>query len=159
MVLKAVEASDEALRGIGHLLTTREKIRIPSGEEFTYTQISREIGIVGPCSSGSLEGGPRPRHVRRMERHTKSAEVLTALDGDAVICMAPPQEPSAGRLMGLTAVKVRRGESLVMETGAWHWIPFPMGRRTVRFQVIFRSSTGDDDLHFVDLPEAVEVKA
>jgi len=158
MDLKAVELSDGALRGIGHVLTHREKARVPAGEEFTYTQTNRDIGLVGPCSSGSLECSPRPKCLRKMERHIRTVEVLTALDGDAVVCVAPPQEPAAGKLAEITAVKVRRGESFVMEKGAWHWIPFPTGRRPVRFMVIFRNATGEDDLHLVDLPDSVTVK-
>jgi mannose-6-phosphate isomerase-like protein (cupin superfamily) len=158
MDLIAGELSDEALRGIGRVLTPRNRPQVPAGEEFRYDQTLRDIGLAGPLSSGSLECAPRPKTLVKMERHLKTAEVLVALDGDAVVCLAPPQEPAGGRLQGLTAVRVRAGESFVMETGAWHWIPYPAGSRTVRFLVVFRNATGDDDLHFVDLAEPRAVK-
>jgi hypothetical protein len=97
--------------------------------------------------------------VVKMERHLKTAEMLVALDGDAIVCMAPPQEPVGGSLTGVVAVKMRLGEALVMETGTWHWIPFPTGKKTVRYLVVFRNQTGADDLHFFDFKEAVTVKA
>jgi hypothetical protein len=158
MEITAVELSDEALRGIGRVLTPRERPAVPAGDEFRYDQTLRDLGLAGPLSSGSLECAPRPRTLVKLECHHKTAEVLVALDGDAVVCLAPPQEPAGGRLHGLTAVRVRAGESFVMQPAAWHWIPYPAGSRTVRFLVIFRNATGDDDLHFVELAEPVPVR-
>jgi quercetin dioxygenase-like cupin family protein len=92
-----------------------------------------------------------------MERHLRTREALVSLEGEAIVCLAPPQESTDGGLSGITAVKVRRGQAFIMEPGAWHWIPFPVGRRPARFLVIFRSGTGKDDLYYHDLPRPVLV--
>jgi ureidoglycolate hydrolase len=67
-----------------------------------------------------------------------------------VVCLAAPQESAAGGLRDVRAVKVRTGQGFVMDTGAWHAIPFPAGSTPARFLVIFRSGTGRDDLQFCD---------
>jgi ureidoglycolate hydrolase len=159
MDVKAVELSDEALRGIGRVLTPRERQAVDAGAEFHYAQTNGSLGLEAPLSSGSLECAPRPQRLSRMERHLKTPELLVALDGDATVCVAPPQEAAEGTLQGITAVKMRAGEVMILERGAWHWIPYPHGRRTVRFLVVFRASTGQDDLHFCDLVEPRTVTA
>jgi hypothetical protein len=50
------------------------------------------------------------------------------------------------------------GQSIILEVGAWHWIPFPTTSQTARFQVIFRSETGKDDLDFYDFPQPVDIE-
>jgi mannose-6-phosphate isomerase-like protein (cupin superfamily) len=158
MDLIAVELSNDALRNIGRVLTPRERPLVFVGEECRYDQTVNDIGLVGPLSSGSLECAPRPKILKKMECHRKTVEMLVALDGDAVVCVAPPQEPTDGVLKGLTAVRVRVGESFVMEKGAWHWIPYPTNAQTVRFLVVFRNATGDDDMQFVNLSEPMTVR-
>ena len=157
MKVKAVELSDSALQGIGFVVTPRQRQVVAEGTDFLYADTQKDLGLEGPLSSGSLECAPRPMTVNRMERHLKTREMLVALDGDAVVCCAPPQEPSGNALRGVTALMVRSGEALVLETGAWHWIPFPRGRRTARFLVVFRSATGANDLHFCDFDEPCTV--
>jgi ureidoglycolate hydrolase len=157
MNMKAVELSDAALKGIGFVVTPRERPTVPPGTDFQYAETKHDLGLVAPLSTGSLECAPRPMTVVKMERHLKTREMLIALDGDAVVCVAPPQEPVGNSLTGVVAVKMRRGEAFVMETAAWHWIPFPTGKKTVRYLVVFRNQTGADDLHFCDFKEAVTV--
>jgi len=93
----------------------------------------------------------------KLERHVKTAELLSAVDGDAVLCLAPPQEPARGSLSGLRALYLRRGSSVVLRPGAWHGIPFPAGSENVRLMVVFRALTGDDDLDFFEPEEAVDI--
>ena len=157
MNLKAVELSDAAVKGIGVVVTPRQRPAVPSGTEFLYGETQHDLGLVAPLSTGSLECASRPMTVAKMERHMKTREMLVALDGDAIVCMAPPQEPVGSALAGVVAVKMRLGEALIMETGAWHWIPFPTGKKTVRYLVVFRNHTGADDLHFCDFKEAITV--
>jgi ureidoglycolate hydrolase len=94
----------------------------------------------------------------RMERHLRTKEALIALGGDAVLCVAPPQESANGKLSGITAVRIHAGQALILETGAWHWIPFPVGDETARFLVIFRSGTGRDDLYYHDFSQSISVR-
>ena len=153
MDLKAVDLSEQALQGIGLVLTPRRRQAVSADAEFDYAQTNESLELEAPLSSGSLECSPRPMRLSRMERHLKTRELLVALDGDATICIAPPQEAAGGALHGLTAVTMRAGDAIILERGAWHWIPYPSGGRPVRFLVVFRAATGQDDLHYCDLAE------
>jgi hypothetical protein len=158
MELRVVDLSMESLKGIGHLLTPEQWKAPGKGMEYTYTDIDADLGLPPPCSAGVLESVPRPMVLGRMERHLRTREALIALDGEAVLCVAPPQEGANGGLSGITAVRIRAGQALILETGAWHWIPFPVGDSTARFLVIFRSGTGKDDLYYQDLTRALPVR-
>ena len=157
MELQAVNLSESALRGIGTVIIPRQRLSVPAGTEFLYSETNGGLGLEGPLSSGSMECAPRQKKLSRLECHLKTPELLVALDGDAVVCVAPPQEPANGTLKGLTAVKMRAGESIIVQKGAWHWIPYPEGARPVRFLVVFRAATGKDDLNYCDLAEPLSV--
>ena len=158
MELRVVDLSMESLKGIGHLLTPEQWDVPGKGMEYTYTDIDADLGLPPPCSAGVLESVPRPMVLGRMERHLRTREALIALDGEAVLCVAPPQESANGELSGITTVRICAGQALILETGAWHWIPFPVGDSTARFLVIFRSGTGKDDLYYQDLTRALPVR-
>ena len=158
MELTVVAASTGALKGIGHMLTP-ERWDVPEkGSEYTYADIDLDLGLVPPCSAGALESVPRPMILTRMERHLRTREALVALEGDAVVCVAPPQESMNSGLTGITAVRIHAGQALILETGAWHWIPFPVSDRTARFLVIFHSGTGRDDLYYQDLAPSLPLR-
>jgi hypothetical protein len=153
MELKSVELSSGALRGIGVVIIPREWAPITDESGFAYAETNGGLGLDAPLSSGSLDCAPRPKTLRRMERHLKTPELLVALAGDSIVCLAPPQEPSGGNLKAITAVRVKAGDAFVLDTGAWHWIPFPVGTRAAKFLVVFKARTGQDDLHFCDFME------
>ncbi len=158
MDLKAVDLSEQAMRGIGQVLIERGRQAVKAGEDFSYIQTNNALGLEAPVSSGSLECLPRPKKVSRMERHLKTPEMLVALDGDATVCLAPPQEAQGGTLRGVTAVNMRAGDVMILDPGAWHWIPFPRDKKPVRYLVVFRALTGQDDLHFCDFTEPCTIK-
>jgi hypothetical protein len=158
MTLTAKAASAESLAGVAILATPPKGLSPKAGEEYTYELAAADLGMPAGLCAGRLNCASRPMKAVRMEMHTKTPELLSAVDGDAVICVAPPQEPRAGRLEGLRAVLVRQGQSIVLAAGAWHWIPFPVGGADVRFLVVFRSATGDDDLHYCELAESVAIE-
>lgn len=158
MKLIAREACAETLEGVGILATPPAGREPEGGAEFTFELAAAELGMPGELCAGRLSCAPRPMSVKKMEMHRKTPELLSAVDGDAVICIAPPQEPRGGRLEGIRALLVKRGQAIVLAPGAWHWIPFPTGGEAVRFLVVFRAMTGDDDLHYCDLAESVELE-
>jgi hypothetical protein len=158
MELNVVGASTMSLKGIGHLLTPAQWEAPEKGMEYRYADIDLDIGLLPPCSAGVLESVPRPMVLNRMERHLRTREALIALDGEAVLCVAPPQEEANGGLSGITAVRICTGQALILETGAWHWIPFPVGDTAARFLVIFHSGTGRDDLYYHDLTRGLPIR-
>jgi len=158
MDVKTVALSEEALKGIGVLLTPDKRVSPAPDAETSYFDTVEDLGLEAPCSSGVVQGRKRPRVLHRMERHLRTREALVALEGEAIACLAPPQEPGPAGLEGLVAVRVKTGQAFVLEKGAWHGSPFPVGRKPARLLVIFRSGTGRSDLEFRDLPQPVAVR-
>ena len=159
MNITTVALSEEALEGIGVLLTPAKRVKPEPDAETSYFDTVDDLGLEAPCSSGVVEGRPRPKKLYRMERHLHTREALVALEGEAIACLAPPQEPGAAGFEGLVAVRVKTGQAFILEKGAWHGSPFPVGRKPARLLVIFRSGTGRTDLEYRDLPQAVSVRA
>jgi hypothetical protein len=159
MELRMEEPDMQALAGIGSVFPADSRIgsSIKDGDEFSYAVISPDLGLQEPLSAGCLDCASRPLLLSRMERHLRTSEMLTNVEGDSVICVAPSQDPVNGRIEGLRAIHLRKGQSMLLETGSWHWIPFPLGPVPSRFLVVFRSGTGDDDLGFCDLAEVVGI--
>ncbi len=165
MKLVVQSLSQATIEGAGILLSPQEGRSPVDGSEFSFGLVSSDLGMPASLCAGRLECAARPKILAKMERHLKTPEILTATKGDSILCVAPAQEPRAGRLEGLRALYVHEGQSLMLHTGAWHWIPFPAGASPIgeesestRFLVIFRAGTGDDDLGFCDLAEKVDIE-
>lgn len=151
------DLTQDALAGIGCLLTDEPEPRPDSDEGFSYRDVVGDLQLNAPLSSGLLECHPRKLRLDRMERHHHTREILVALEGEAAICLAPPQEKASGSLDGVVALRMSAGQSIILDVGAWHWIPFPTTGQTARFQVIFRSETGKGDLDFFDFPQPLDI--
>ena len=159
MEIMTVDLSEHVLKGIGYLLTPAKRIPPEPGAEHSYFDTMDDLQLGAPCSAGVVECRPRPKMLRRLERHRHIREVLVALEGEAIACLAPPQQAAGTGLDGIVAVRVKRGQAFILEEGAWHGIPVPVGRKPARFLVIFRSGTGRNDLEYHDLPRARRIRA
>jgi len=157
VILQAIETTQEALEGIGVLVTPAAGNPPAPGEDFSWTTAVPDLGMPAGLCAGRLECRARPMRLAKMERHFRTPELLSAVDGDAVLCVAPPQEPGSGGLSGLRALILRKGQSVVLDAGTWHWIPYPTGTANVRFMVVFRAQTGDDDLDFFEPAVAADI--
>ena len=151
------DLTHESLEGIGWLLTDEREAR-NADEGFSYRDVVDDLKLEAPLSSGLLECYPRKLSLDRMERHHRTREVLIALEGEAAICLAPPQDNSSGSLDDVVALRMSAGQSIVLEVGTWHWIPFPTTNQAARFQVIFRSATGKDDLDFFHFSQPLDIE-
>lgn len=120
---RILDLSAEALHGMGWMMTPEQWVPPAPGEDYTYVDTDGDLGLEAPCSSGVIECMPRPRSLKRMERHLRTREALVSLGEEAVVFLAPPQESVDGGLAGITAVRVRRGQAFIMDRGSWHWIP------------------------------------
>jgi len=156
--IRTVDLSEQALKGIGLLLTPARRVAPEPGAEHSYFDTVDDLQLGAPCSSGVVECRPRPKTLRRMERHLHTREALVVLEGEVIVCLTPPQEPRPAGLEGIVAVRVKSGQAFILETGAWHGIPFPVGRKPARLLVIFRSGTGRTDLEFHDLPQGRPIR-
>jgi hypothetical protein len=159
MDIKAVGLSEEALKGIGCLLTPSSWPTPRADEEHAYVDTMLDLKLDAPCSAGVVQARPRPRTLKRLERHLHTREILAVVAGEAILCVAPPQQVPAGEggLKGMVAVRVKSGDAFILEVGAWHASAFPVGRKPTRLLVIFRSGTGRTDLEFHDLPRGLSV--
>ena len=157
MKLKSHDIAQTDLHGIGRLLFSPADPKVKPGDECSFAIIQEDLGLTGGSCAGTMDCAPRPMQVSRMERHVRTPEILVAIEGDSVICLAPPQEPVAGKLTDMRAVRVKAGQVFILETGAWHWIPFPVAARPARFLVIFKQKTGENDLQFGALAETVSI--
>ena len=158
MEIRTVDLSEQALKGIGQMLTPAKWVAPEPGAQHSYIDTIADLQLGAPCSAGVVECRPRPKTLLRLERHLHTREVLVALEGDAIACLAPPQQSSAAGLDGIVAVRVKSGQAFILEVGAWHGIPFPVGKKPARLLVIFRSGTGRNDLELLDLPQGHEVR-
>jgi hypothetical protein len=157
MTVRATEAGSGGLEGIGKLLTPGGPAA-PSAGEFSFDIVSPELGLGPGLCAGALACAHRRPRLEKMERHLRTAELLSAVQGDAIICLAPPQEAADGAFDGLAAVVVRQGQSILLEAGAWHWIPFPLNAEGARFMVIFKHGTGDEDLEIRELRDPRDIE-
>jgi hypothetical protein len=159
MKLKSRDIAQTDLHGIGRLLFSPTDPKVKPGDECSFAIIQEDLGLTDASCAGTMDCAPRPMQVSRMERHLHTPEILVAIDGDSVICLAPPQEPVAGKLKDMRAVRVKTGQVFILDTGAWHWIPFPLAPQPARFLVIFKEKTGQNDLQFHALAESVSIDA
>lgn len=160
MKLISEAVSDDALQGIGRLLSSNgsvEQLR-DAPEDFSYNVVSSELGLCDALSAGRLDCQVRDLSLSKLERHMQTPEMLFAMEGDSVICVAPPQQPKDGTLKDVKAVRVVKGQALILDPGAWHWIPFPTGKQATCFLVVFRARTGADDLDFCDLAQPLTLE-
>jgi ureidoglycolate hydrolase len=155
MDLRIVDLSESALEGVGRMVSPERWLLPGPGEDYSYVDTLGDLELEAPLCSGVLDCAPRPIELKKMERHLRTREMLVALEGEAIVCVAPPQEPAEGGLSGIAALRVVAGQGFIMERKAWHWIPFPVGKAHARFLVVFRSGTGKDDLYFCDLPAPI----
>ena len=140
----------------GHILSDRGAQLAPA-EGFAYGLTLADLPMSEHLCIGLLVCEHRPAVVSKLERHVKTAEILAALEGDSLLCVAAGGLEKDALAAGAAAFHVPQGAALVMRPGTWHWIPFPVGDRSSRFLVIFRKETGEDDLDYAELFEPLEI--
>lgn len=153
MIIKATELESRYLEGIGSIIAPAAGQAPAAGEEFTFAVVSHELGLGPRLCAGRLACAHRPASLRKMERHLLTPELLFVEQGEALVCMAPPQEAADGVMSGMIAILLRAGQSVVMDAGSWHWIPFPLGPEGALFTVVFKDRTGEEDLEIRELRE------
>jgi ureidoglycolate hydrolase len=121
--------------------------------------------VLGPGELGEsgimaqLTCRKRPLVLDTLERHVDSPEVLAALDGDVVVCLAAPElDPAACRPGDIQAYLLKQGHALWMDKRTWHWLPFPTDKSRVSLLLIFREATGERDIEFRKLPQPIGVE-
>lgn len=150
MILENLESCGS--EGWFSVLTSPAGPEPQAGEEFSFSLTSTGLNLGSSSCTGLLNAAFREKVVSKMERHRNTGEILVALEGESVICMAPPGKVSAA---SVRAFAFPQGTVLAMNSGTWHWIPFPLDKSGARFLVIFQDRTGDDDLEIQDLDKNI----
>jgi hypothetical protein len=148
------------LSGLGVILRLPEDAeRAPDLE----TESIRFYGALGVMkSAGGIELGicvykRRPLLVDRLEQHRLSAELLLAVDDDFVVPVAPDSRRQGGPdLSRLVALRVVRGEGVVLTKGVWHGVPYPLKEESFAL-VGFNVGTAQNDLSFHDLDTRIRI--
>ena len=160
MKLKSHDIAQTDLHGIGRLLFSPTDPKVKPGDECSFAIIQEDLGLTDASCAGTMDCAPRPMQVSRMERHLRTPEILVAIDGDSVICLAPPQEPVAGKLTDMCAVTGEgRARSSSWKPGRGTGSRSLVEPRPARFLVIFKEKTGQNDLQFHALTETVSIDA
>jgi ureidoglycolate hydrolase len=137
----------------GQILSTTSAESNAKNDEYTYWGKVGKISVGEKASSGILLCHDRKPIVKSFERHERTPEVLVALDGDSVLCLARPGD----RPTGPQWFKVKKGDAIALHPGTWHWIPFPLGGRACSFLVIFAWGTEENDLQYADLEQPISI--
>jgi ureidoglycolate hydrolase len=155
--LTVVELTPESFRGYGSVLSVSPGTPMADSEEITYWGKVAELEMGPRVSTGYLSCKPRAGMLKQLERHLRTPEILVALRGDSLVCMARPSAPGSKVIDGLQAFHVRQGQAFAMAPGTWHWAGFPTAKTEAVFLVVFAAGTEGEDLEFTDLedPRAV----
>jgi ureidoglycolate hydrolase len=121
-------------------------------KDFLFNITSSGLNLGNSSCTGLLTAFFREERVTQMERHLETEEILVALDGDSIVCLAPPGDLQSS---AVRAFSLPQGKAVVMGAGTWHWIPFPQNKSEARFLVIFKDQTGEDDLEIRELEDNV----
>ncbi len=156
MKIKPVKLTSKAFKDYGFILHQSGGKPMARNAEITYWGKVSELAMTKRVSTGVLVNHRRPRIVKSMERHVRTPEILVALDGDSVFCVARPSKRGKN-IDGIKAFRVKQGDALALHAGAWHWAPFPVGKRESTFLVVFALGTEANDLEVRALPEAVRI--
>jgi hypothetical protein len=97
-------------------------------------------------------------------RHASHTQVLTPLNCDAVVAVAPPGHDfgAPAGLDGVRAFRVAPLDTFVLSVATWHWGPFPLGDEPVRLLNVQGRRYAEDN-EYADLAQlagaVVEVRS
>lgn len=154
--IKPIELTPENFKDYGYLLNKTSGDPLAKNEELTYWSKVAQFDMGPHLSTGVLFAHNRPAVIKSMERHTRTPEVLVATEGETVICFAKPSK-QGDEIKDIQAFRIKQGTGIIMYTGTWHWVGFPIEGLKSTFLVMFAADTESDDLEIKDLPEQVEV--
>ncbi len=100
----------------------------------------------------------RPFILKKLERHLETPEMLCALSGDSLLCVAAPSaNPEILSLDDVRVFTIRQSQAVLLKPGCWHWIPYPLQKGPSLFLLLFKDGTGDNDLEIAVLPEEYNI--
>lgn len=158
--IKAIELTPENFKDYGVIISKTKSKPWTENEEITYWGKVLELKISEVVSTGILVNNKREPLVNKMERHVSTPEMLVALEGDSIICMARPScycRCCSSGIEGIKAFYLRQGDAIVMHAGTWHWASYPVDCEASKILVVFASGTEDKDMEIQELDEEVKL--
>ncbi|MCK9169885.1 MAG: ureidoglycolate hydrolase [Treponema sp.] len=97
--------------------------------------------------------------VTKAEYHNTTPEVLLPLDDDIIIYTAPPSNVPVPEKT--VAFIVPRGTIVLMNTGVWHFVPFPVHQKEAHVMVALPERIYASDCTIIDYASSdyIEIKA
>ena len=143
--IKAEELTNENFVQFGMVVNTpKTEPSLKSG----YVPKLATFDIDGEAEIGICTIQKSTEPMTWMERHLVTMEIFASIEGDFLLAMSRPQEPTdpedvlqAGKVR---AFHVREGQTVVMKPGSWHGV-LSLDERCI-FLIIFKRDTAKDDL-------------
>jgi len=155
-MLRVEELTKDSFKNYGKLLSEPKVTADAESEVFRFSADIDTFEIAGKTTVGVLEGKKREFTLSCLERHTETPEILFAIKGDSVLCVGDPRS-NGDNVDGIRAFFMKQGDTVIMNKGTWHWVPFPVNVDVSLTQVIFKAETGANDMEMVVFPNAIEI--
>lgn len=156
--IKAIELTRENFKDYGYVLSKEDGEPLAKNEELTYWGKVSCFGMSESVSTGILYNHKRDPIIKKFERHVKTPEVLVALEGDSIICLAKSTCNPDKDTESVKAFYIKQGDAIGLHAGTWHWVPIPINCEKSKFLVVFANGTEDNDMDFSDLVEGIQIK-
>lgn len=101
---------------------------------------------------------PREFVVTVAEYHDRTEEGILPLDGDVLIHVGKPSNPSDCPSEAFEVFKVPRGTMVTLKPGVWHHAPYTLSEKPVNVVIVLPERTYAVDCILVELPESKRVK-
>lgn len=156
MIIKTEVLNEKSFREYGQILSEKAGEPMADDDIISYWGKVANIKFDKNISTGVLFGHKRLMATKNLERHIETPEVLVALSGDAVICVAVPskQEDEPDKIK---AFYIKQGDAISLYRGIWHWTPFPVDSEQCKFLVMFNNDTESKDLYIKNLSEDINI--
>ena len=126
------------------------------GDGVCYQGKIATLTMPSNLSAGYLHVKGDVKTTPTLERHFNTPEMLTVLEGDALMVCGLPKN-GISEITGLKAFYIKQGDVFCMAEGNWHYAPVPYGCEIAKFMVLFREGTEDQDMDVVNLDEEIEI--
>lgn len=156
MKIKAQALTQDSFDKYGAIISNSAAAPMADNTEITYWGKVSVLQMGEAASTGIMLAHHRQPIVTQMERHVKTPEILAAVEGDSVVCLAPPSYPGK-EITDIKAFIIRQGDAVALHAGTWHWAGYPMQKKSAKFIVVFANGTEAEDLEIIDAPETIEI--
>jgi len=152
MKIKAKPMIDENFSEYGQLIRQPERVR-EAGDSHAY--VGNLVHLkANEITVGYLTAYAHDPFYETLEQHKDTAEMLVILSGQGAIPFAKPGDDAND---GLTALHVKQGDTILMKPAVWHGLITPVDCESVDLLVVFKVGTEENDLHFEDLENTLEI--